>query len=368
VSYNIKYINPSDHQSWDHYVINHPESTLYHLSGWEDVISKTYGHKTYYLMAEDSSKSADSIQNSAAVVGILPFVHIKHFIFGSSLISIPFFDLGGVLADNAEVEKTLIEEAIKLGKNLKVDNIELRHQKPLNLLSSDSLTPDLRHLSFSTSSHKVRMLLELPYSSDELMQSFKSKLRSQINKPVKEGLTGKIGGIELLNDFYRVFTVNMRDLGSPVHSKNLMRNVNECMNKEARIVVIYKDNEPVACSIVIGFKDTLENPWASSLRQFGQLSPNMLLYWTMLGYACDNGYKYFDFGRSTPDEGTYKFKEQWGAKPFPLHWQYIILNGKRSHEETHMKSKFNKAINCWQRLPVSITKIIGPRLRKYINL
>ena len=89
------------------------------------------------------------------------------------------------MADHEEAEEVLIKEAIKIGQKLNVDNIELRHQKPISILNSDTLTSDLRP---QTRSHKVRMLLELPESSEDLMASFKSKLRSQIKKPIKEGL------------------------------------------------------------------------------------------------------------------------------------------------------------------------------------
>ena len=106
----------------------------------------------------------------------------------------------------------------------------------------------------------------------------------------------------------------MRDLGSPVHSKRMIESVLEEYPEKSTVMIIYKDDKPVACGLVIGHRDILENPWASSLRNYSNLSPNMLLYWTMLEYACDNGYKKFDFGRSTPGEGTYKFKKQWGAK------------------------------------------------------
>jgi len=185
---------------------------------------------------------------------------------------------------------------------------------------------------------------------------------------MKEGLTSKIGGIELLNDFYKVFAINMRDLGSPVHSKRMLGNVLEEFPENSRIVIVYKEDQPIACSMVVGFKDILENPWASSLKEYSRLSPNMLLYWAMLEYACDNGFAYFDFGRSSPDEGTYKFKEQWGPKPMPLHWQYAILNGQPEDAGVTEKSKYLKAIGYWQKLPVWVTKIIGPRVRKHIGL
>jgi lipid II:glycine glycyltransferase (peptidoglycan interpeptide bridge formation enzyme) len=179
------------------------------------------------------------------------------------------------------------------------------------------------------------------------MKSFKSKLRSQINKPVKEGLKTKIGGLELLDDFYTVFSINMRDMGSPVHSKMLIENVLKEFPGKARIAVVYNVSQPVASCV---------------------MSPNMLLYWSMLEYACDNGFNCFDFGRSSPEEGSYKFKQQWGAKPAQLYWHGISFNKLWKTEGKSEKSKFGKAIQCWKKLPVSATKIIGPMIRKYIGL
>jgi len=267
--------------------------------------------------------------------------------------------MGGILADDSVTEQTLLDEAIKIGRRLKVNDIELRHRKP-----------SIQHstLKIKNYSSKVRMLLELPESSEVLMKSFKSKLRSQIKKPVKEGLTSKVGGVELLEDFYGIFAINMRDLGSPVHSKKLMKSVLEEFPDQAGIVIVYKEELPVASSMIVGFGNTLENPWASSLREYSRLAPNMLLYWTMLEYACSNGYKFFDFGRSSPDEGTYKFKKQWGAEPEPLNWQYIFLKGEPEESQSTDKSKFKKAISYWRKLPVFVTKIVGPRVRKHIGL
>lgn len=357
----IHQIGPTDTEAWDSYVKSHPDSNLYHLSGWRNVTEKTYGHNTYYLMATDSTKQSGG--DTSKVVGVLPLAHLKHFLFGNNIVSIPFFDMGGILADNSEIEMALLDESIKLGRKLKTNNIELRHTKILSFLEKN-----LNPYELSTRSHKVRMILELPGSSDELMKSFKSKLRSQIKKPIKEGLTAKVGGFELLDTFYQIFLVNMRDLGSPIHSNRLMKNVLEQFSDKAKIIIVYKDDEPLACSLIIGFRNTLENPWASSLRQYSRLSPNMLLYWTMLEYACDHGYKYFDFGRSSPGEGTYKFKEQWGAKPHQLHWHYITLQGEPVDENETEKSKFDKAIQYWQKLPVPITRVLGPMIRKHISL
>jgi len=388
----IKKAHQDDYFKWDAYVKNHPDSNLYHLSGWKNVIEKSYGHNTYYLMAIEKSEETDAeeskitdprhitdsvtknskikIHNSTqGVVGVLPMVHMKHFIFGNNLISIPFFDMAGILSNTVKVEEALLQKAIEIGKQLNVDNLELRQTAQLNILNIGTDNQLIQNCASYTRTNKVRMLLKIPNSSEELLKSFKAKLRSQIKKPMKEGLINQIGGLELLDDFYSVFTSNMRDLGSPVHSRKIIENAINEFCDITKIVIVKKQNEPIACGMLAGFGKILENPWASSLRRYSRLSPNMLLYWTMLEYACDNGFDYFDFGRSTPGEGTYKFKEQWGAKPQPLFWQYISLREQnRSQEQKDDKSRFDKAIQYWQKIPVPITRIIGPMIRKHIGL
>jgi serine/alanine adding enzyme len=376
----VKTIEPEDIPLWDQYVMNHPGSTLYHMSGWKNVIEKTYGQKTFYMMAvneavaedqtltqpikfNNSKKAIQSTNNR--VLGILPLVHQKHAFGWNGLVSMPYFDLGGILADDQEIEKRLFFKTIELGKKLKTKSIELRHAKPLSWLTESH---SVNSINTFTKSHKVRMLLQLPESSEILMKSFKSKLRSQINKPIKDGLHSKIGGIELLADFYKVFTINMRDLGSPVHSKKLIQNVYEQFHNDCKIIIVYHGRNPLACSMVVGFKSVLENPWASSLKRYGRLSPNMLLYWTMLEYACDHGFKYFDFGRSTINEGTYKFKEQWGAQPSNLFWHFIVNNGYSYPDDETSSGIFKIASKIWKYMPLIITKKIGPYVRKRISL
>lgn len=346
-------------ESWDEYIASQSRANIYQQFGWKRVIEEVYGRKAFYLAAV--RKAARQVGDEE-ITGVLPLICLKHFLFGKSLISMPYFDMGGVLSNDEQTTKLLINKAIELGKGLKVDAIEIRQNEPTK-------NTDIQYdVAFKTQTNKVRMMLELPKTSDKLMKSFKSKLRSQIRKPTKAGLTSRIGGLELLDDFYRVFSINMRDLGSPVHAKRFIENVLREFAESSRIVTVYSDNNPVAASVVVGFRDILENPWASSLKNYSRLSPNMLLYWTMLEYACDNGYNWFDFGRSTPDEGTYKFKEQWGAKPAPLYWHYIYLNGQPSGTDSSEKSKFDRAIGQWKKLPVSMTRFIGPMIRRHIGL
>lgn len=370
----IRYAGSADRQRWDRYVRHHPDASVFHLFGWRDIIRKTYCHGTYYLMAcEDKigAGGAEQRWETGNVLGVLPLIHLKNVIFGNHLISLPYLDVGGILSSSRAAEERLLAEAIKLGGELGATRIELRHAQPLAcweeivaLCAESSGQP----VKYTTKSHKVKMVLPLPESAERLMKSFKSKLRSQINKPLKEGLTSRTGGIELLDNFYKVFLANMRDLGSPVHSVNLMRHVLGEFSEQSKLIVVYRGKLPVASGLVLGFNKTLCNPWASSLKQYAVLSPNMLLYLRMLEYACDQRYQLFDFGRSSPGEGTYKFKEQWGATPVPLHWHFIALNGKPVDADNSEKAMFEKAIRYWKMLPLAVTRIIGPAIRKHVGL
>jgi len=359
MSVEIKLMVLGDTNHWDAYVTAHPYGSAYHRSAWGRAIHQTYGHQVFNLMALDSV---------GAIVGVLPLVHIKHFLFGNNLFSLPFADLGGILADGAAVEKALLIKATEVAAERNVPTIELRQSHPL---AKSVLTPvsDYKYDNVSLQqTAKVRMLLDLPDSSEQLMSSFKSKLRSQIRRPLKDGLTVKVGGTELLDDFYAVFAENMRDLASPVHSKSFIENLLNELQENAQIFVVYKDDTPLACSITLGHRCTLANPWASSLRRYSRLSSNMLLYWSMLEYACDNGFSVFDFGRSTPDEGTYKFKKQWGAKGYPLCWQIFSNQPEAADSSPTDKSKFELAMQVWKKLPVPISKVLGPLIRKNIGL
>jgi len=411
MSINISEIKIENKGQWDSYVKSHPMGNIYQLSGWKAVIENTYGHKTYYLLATHGNKNESTTinqlskpasksgayddagehfldstgsndlsarsqyRNSNGILGILPIVHIKNILFGNNLISMPFCDMGGVLADNDTIKRELVLEALKIGKKLSTNNIELRNIETLKCLISingncnaegDNLLA--KKWAVQTPPCKVRMVLELPESSDELMKSFKSKLRSQIKKPIKEGLDTRIGQTELLDDFYHVFAVNMKDLGSPVHSKRLFHNILKEFSENCKIAMTYIGKRPVAGGVMLFFKNTLMNPWASFLKSYKLLSPNMFLYWSMLAYASDNGFKYFDFGRCTPGGGTYKFKEQWGANPEILDYSYFSINGSFDGRPISEKKIFKIGSEVWKKLPVFSTKIGGPLFRKYIGL
>jgi FemAB-related protein (PEP-CTERM system-associated) len=344
-----------NHEQWDNYVRKHRYSTPYHLLFFKKVIENTYHHKSRYLIAFDEQDN---------VKGVLPLFLINSLLFGKDIVSLPFCDYGGLLCDEDETGTKLLQEGLRITGKENYKSLELRQTNQISYISSigESFS---KFTSVQLS--KVRMILKLPVTTEELFSSFPAKLRSQIRKPQKEGCTVRIGGLELISDFYDVFTYNMRDLGSPVHPRKLIELMLKTDSESNRLFVVYHDNVPVACSLVSGLNGVLVNPWASFKRSYQKIAPNMLLYWEMLTYAIDHKYQHFDFGRSTPDEGTYKFKQQWGACAEQLYWYKITESQQKSNDTDEGRSK-KLFIKVWQKLPLTVTKYLGPLLRRHIHL
>jgi len=331
-------------RAWDRYVLDHPLASGYHLMAWRRVVEKACGHRTYYLVAKDTHEE---------VGGVLPLVFLSSRVFGRFLVSMPFFNYGGVLTDSLESQGALLETARDLAKELTATSIELRHQTLLDL-------------NWPYKQHKVSMRLDLPSEFETLWKEFPSKLRSHIRRAQKEQMTVRIDANDTLADFYKIFVRNMRDLGTPVYGRCFFEAIVQAFPKETRICVVYLKGQPVAAGFLYGFRNTLEIPWASSDRRFNHLAPNMLLYSSVLEYACREGFQVFDFGRSTPASGTHRFKEQWGARPVPLYWYYWLGDGRPMPELSPENSKYNLAIKIWSRLPVALAKIIGPPIVRNI--
>jgi hypothetical protein len=154
----------------------------------------------------------------------------------------------------------------------------------------------------------------------------------------------------------------MRDLGSPPHSTAFFRELAETFGPACRFFVVRRAGQALAASLTLRDRLAVRVPWAGNDWRFRPLNANMLLYGNMLAWACDSGAGCFDFGRSTMDAGTYKFKKQWGAVDVPLTWQFLLEEGRDLPELKPDSPKFRMMLACWTRLPVWVAQRLGPCL------
>jgi FemAB-related protein (PEP-CTERM system-associated) len=341
---------------WDSYVRSTSAGTPFHLCGWRSIIEDIYGHAAYFLSARVESDGRQWI------AGVLPLVHFCCPRKESRLVSLPFLDFTGLLADDATIEQFLFQEALALAERVGAVHLELRQDHPLSFLQEKNFAIPNQY-QHQAHGFKVGLRRPLPASSEELWQSIGSKVRNQVRKARHCRCCDRVGGVELLDLFYAVFSRNMRDLGSPVHSRAFFTEILRQFGKQAAIILVEGDDEPLAAALVLQMGDTLYNPWASSLRAFRPLCPNMLLYWRMLAYGCEQGLDSFDFGRSSPGAPAYRFKKKWGAEVRPLTWHIFSRKPYSWNPERE-----SLVIEPWKELDLDLSSATGPALRRWISL
>jgi len=333
---------PGEDRAWDEYVAQCSEAGIYQRSGWARVIERSYGHAPIYLWARDKTR----------VRGVLPLVLFRGALGGRSLVSLPFLDEGGVCAADDEARTALWRAALDVAKQKKAAAIELRQGPPSGL----PLAP---------LGSKVSVMLELAGDPGAMWKRLDAKVRNQVRKAMTSGLTPAWCGVEGLDGFYAVFARNMRDLGSPVHAKRFFAAILEELGGDARLLLIRHGSLVVAGGVCMVFRDTVLVPWASSLREWRSRNPSNLLYWEVMRSACDKGLRWLDFGRSSPGGGTYRFKMQWGGRERRLHWQ--VDPGERPSVVDSGNPRYRWMIQAWQKLPVPLSRLIGPVIRKRLS-
>jgi FemAB-related protein (PEP-CTERM system-associated) len=305
---------------------------------WLTVLQEGLDHVPFGLEAADGERTS----------GWLALAYVRSVFFGRFLVSLPYLNSAGVAADDDQTAGLLIGRAVQLADELKVRYLELRHERPV---AHPALTGRL--------SSKVHMRLPLPPTAEQLWKQLPAKVRNQVRKGQKSGLSVVWGGEELLPEFYAVFSHNMRDLGTPVYGRGLFRAVLRQFPGRAELCVVRAGADPAAGALLLHGWGVTEVPSASSLRRYNPTCANMLMYWHLLERAVLRRQAVFDFGRSTRDSGTYDFKKQWGARPEPAEWQYYLRDG-RVNDMRPDNPGYGRLIRLWQRLPVSLTRLIGP--------
>lgn len=315
-----------------------PEVPLSKHPLWLNVLRAGLGHDVYAVEATAGG----------CTVGFLPLALVSSMLFGRFLVSLPYLNTNGVVAPAADVQAELVSRAATLADELNVRYLELRHEAPI---AHPALNAAL--------TSKVHMRLPLPATGEQLWKGFDPKVRNQIRKGEKGNFAVAWGAAELLDGFHDVLSENMRDLGSPVYGKALFAEILSAFPGDAEICLVREGEKPVAAALLLHGWGITEVPTASALKQYNPSNVNMLMYHHLLRRAVERGQRVFDFGRSTTEGSTFKFKKQWGAHPHPATWQYRVFQGEVGDMRPD-NPRYQRAIKLWQRLPVALTRRLGP--------
>ena len=338
-------------QDWDTFRNQQPQALFTHGLSYVSGLAATYHHSYHLLTAR---------KDNGQLAGILPLLVFAAPGEERRLISLPYSDAAGLLADSPEAAKDLLIQGLDLAARLGCQHLELRQAGGEALSLPERYASGWRHHRHT---FKIGLARALPDHPSGLWAGLSDKVRNQVRKARRSGSMARVGGTELLGDFWAVFSENMRDLGSPVHDFQLFARLLGEASLGAELVVVFLAGEAAAAAMVFRQGETMFNPWAASLRRLRPTCPNMLLYWTMLELAIVRGCRIFDFGRSSPDSPAHRFKRQWGAEAQPLSWQVFSQIG--SNWQPRRESLSDPA---WMSLPLAESRRRGPSVRRWISL
>lgn len=340
----VEELTPGGGAEWDAFVASHPRRSHYHRAGWAEVIRNAFRQRPLYRLARVEGR----------IEGVLPLVAFASPWFGRYLVSVPYLNRGGILASTQRARQVLVAEARRLLEVTRSDFCELRH-----VHRSDPALP--------AREGKVSMSLPVDVGPDALWSGVGAKVRNLVRKAEKSGLTVREGDpAKDLDGFYDVFARNMRELGTPVYTKRFFEEAFRVFPDDLRLSLVEGNAGVAAAGVCIREGDFTEIHWAASRRELLSQSPNMLLYWEAISQAARTGVKEFCFGRSTEGSGPHRFKKQWGARPTPLEWEYLLAPGKGMPGLNPDNPKFRLATRVWRRLPLAWTRILGPPIVRYL--
>ncbi len=327
---------------WDQFVASDPQGTFCHLAGWRDVIGDVLRHEFKCLIARD---------RQGGWTGILPLVRVRSPLLGHYLISMPFLNYGGPLGTPG-AQVGLADAAVAEARRCRADLLELRarHPAPVNLRGSH---------------RKLTVILELPSSVDALWEdTFDHKLRNKIRRAQREVMEPRFGPSEL-NPFYGIFARRMHQLGTPVLPRQFFSRLVRVFPDKVLFGAVYWRGQPLAAGCGFLWRDEFEMTWSAQLVTHKDKSPNLILYWSFMQHLVLRGVRRFNFGRSTAGSGPHEFKRQWGGADVLLPWLQWSPSGVVSPPSPE-RPLYRAASLVWSRLPVAVTRRVGPALARLL--
>lgn len=321
----------------DSFVRQAKGAKLCHLPAWTALVEKTFGHRGLYLIARAAGR----------VCGVLPLVQVRSRLFGHRLISQPFSDYGGPLTDSEAARDALYRHAVQIARDSGCASMEFRNTAALPY----ELHPR---------TDKLSLCLPLAQDPEVVWKGLRHKTRNRVRKAQGAGLTVTSGGMELLDEFYRIWTVRMHELGTPCYPRKLFAGILETFPDRARIFLARLQGAATAVLFAHDFEGWVQSCWGAALREYDDIGPNYILNWAAIEHYSRAGMKWFDFGRSTVGSSQHTFKERWGASPIDLCWQYWTPDGAPPALARPDDPRYRRKVELWKRMPLWVSRVVGP--------
>lgn len=320
--------------------------------GWGNAIESVYGHDRWYLLA---SVDGD-------IVGAAPLIHVPSRLFGDQLVSTAFTSHEALVLgeDHREAaSRALLDRIRDLADELGVDYASLRSW---NL--EDESQPAFEHRN-----QYVSFEVPLADGPEAVWEGFKSSRQNHVRQG-RENVDARVGdSLEDLRTFYRLYLKTMRGHGSPPHPFAFFERLWEEFHSEGklRLYLAEADGTAVNGTIELVSNDAIYGWKEAGEYEYRDLDGNSLLIWKVLEWGAENDFETYHFGRTREGTGVYTFKKSFGGEKV---WQddyHYFPSGDAALPDPE-DDEYDRARHIWRKLPLPVTRIVGPHIRKSISL
>jgi len=346
------FVEQTDQAEWDAFVNSRSDATFFHLWSWRDVLARSFGYRPAYITVKDDG----------GVQGILPLFLVRSILFGRSVVSIPLGVYGGPIATSHAVERLLLDKAEEIAYAHDAKYLEVRGNPfghPDGSVEADS--PD----SFKNKDLYVTFLADIDPDPAVNLSRVPRKQRRMIRQGEKYQLKFIVDQSRL-RDCYDVYAASVRNLGTPVYPYSYFRNLADEFGDSCKVFLVEQDNKTIAGVLTFFHRNQVLPYYGGARRECFHLAPNDFMYWELMRYSAENGYRIFDFGRSKIGSGSFDFKRHWGFEARPLPYAVRAINGHTIPDTSPRNPKLQWAIRVWRNLPLGVTNTLGPHIARHI--
>jgi FemAB-related protein (PEP-CTERM system-associated) len=335
-------LRAGEEEAWDQFVLSSPSGTFFHLSGWRSVVEKVLRRRCFCLVARREGR----------ISGVFPIGWVRNPLFGDCMVSMPLAVYGGICADDSDSYFGLLKAGGELADRCGVKYLEMRNRAevfPVQLPGRDLY---------------VTFTQDLSPGPEKLLQALPRDTRYAVRKSLKAGLEWT----ENLTDreFYEIYAQSVHRLGTPVFSRELFNSLRSEFPRQARLFGVRKGKTPIAGVLCFYFRNQVLPYYGGALAEYYKDSPNNFMYWNLMAQSCKEGIREFDFGRSKRGTGSFDFKSSWSMQVTELPYRYHLVRAKEVPHMSPVDKKFQLPVAAWKRMPYSWTKVLGPRLIRWI--
>lgn len=300
----LKIAGESDSDEWDRLVERSPHGTIFHTWKWLKIAEKHTNSKLYPIIG----------YKGTTPIGVFPLFYQRKTLLRMVFSPPPhaaLLYLGPALVDydklkQSKRETTFVEFQTQVDEFI-TDKLRANY-------SSISLPPTLCDpRPFQWEGYAIvpaySYVTDLSKGPDYLWQQLDKKSRENINRGIKREISVKEGHKEELEIIYNLLVGRYAEQDKIVNvPKNYLFEVYDSFRDKMKIFVAKYEGEIVTGLIDIYYKDKIVS-WVGNPRPRIKISPspNDLLCWEAMKYACKCGFKSYETIGAAGDERLHSY-------------------------------------------------------------